>query len=157
MSRALFSDCKQYRYILIRDLHPSLHGKRALFIMLNPSTADEVKNDPTIRRCISFAEREGCHSLTVVNLFALRSTDPKVLKNHRDPIGPDNDGILDVLMHSHKNSLRVAAWGANPIAKERGNALIEKYGPLLCLGITKNGSPKHALYVKTDQPLVEIK
>jgi hypothetical protein len=158
---AVFSTCGEYRYILTRrNLKTSVRWvKPALFIMLNPSTADAINNDPTIRRCISFAENAGCTSLVVVNLFALRATNPKELKKHKDPIGPENDFFIEKMIRMHKRNfgIVVAAWGANPVAKERGRALIEKYGPFLCLGVTKNGNPKHPLYVKADQPLVEIK
>jgi hypothetical protein len=158
---AVFSQCKQYRYNLVRRSNTlPKSAKPALFIMLNPSTADEINNDPTIRRCISFAEREGCTTLSVVNLFALRSTDPRALKKHGDPIGPENDRFLEhsiEMNRNYHNGIIVAAWGANPMAKERGMALMGKYGPFLCLSTTKNGSPKHPLYVKTNQPLMEIK
>lgn len=124
--------------------------------MLNPSTADEIKNDPTIRRCISFAEREGCTELTVVNLFALRATNPKELTKHEDPIGPENDKIIKNMIKQHRKGfgMVVAAWGAHPIAYDRGNEMMKKFGQFRCLGTTKNGSPRHPLYVRTDQELV---
>lgn len=125
--------------------------------MLNPSTADEVNNDPTIRRCISFAEKHACTDLYVVNLFALRATDPRELKKHRDPIGEQNDDIIDKMIFRIRaeNGFVVAAWGAHPMAQERGRQLTEKHGPFVCLGTTKGGAPRHPLYVKSKQKFME--
>ena len=151
------SPCGTYRYSLTRKTKCPLRWVRpALFIMLNPSTADATKDDPTIRRCISFAEREGCTDLTVVNLFALRATNPKELLVHTDPIGPLNDQKVKEMMEKHQNHLIVAAWGANKFAQERGTLMKFLWGPLLCLGKNNDGSPKHPLYVKGDAPLVEL-
>lgn len=155
---AEFSECGTYRYTLTRALSTPLRWVRpALFIMLNPSTADAVKNDPTIRRCISFAEREGCTHLTVVNLFALRATDPRELKKHKDPIGPLNDQYIFEMINKHGGlGLIVAAWGAHPFAKKREDFIFKNsLYKIRCLGTTKSGSPRHPLYVKSDQPLVE--
>jgi len=127
--------------------------------MLNPSTADATKNDPTIRRCIYFAERSGATSLTVVNLFALRATDPRKLNKHKDPIGPENDNFIQSEIDRHsRNGIVVAAWGANPIARDRGSEVLYNNVSntnIMCLGITKSGAPRHPLYVKNDQSLVE--
>lgn len=126
--------------------------------MLNPSTADEIKDDPTIRRCISFAKREGCTGLTVVNLFALRATNPKELLKHEDPIGPENDKIIQDMLRLHQIGIVVAAWGAHPLARERSKDVMKMLDSnILCLGTTKDGSPRHPLYVKSAQELVEIK
>lgn len=157
---AEFSKCGTYRYVLKREIPCLLRWvKPVLFIMLNPSTADEVNNDPTIRRCISFANREHCTDLTVVNIFALRATDPRELKRHKDPVGPKNDERIDSMIFRHLNyGIVVAAWGAHPMARERGQQLINKYGEhILCLGTTKQGSPRHPLYVKSDQKLLPLK
>jgi hypothetical protein len=159
-----YSPCNKYRYLLRRFILVNFvtmkrWRKPILFIMLNPSTATEFKNDPTVRRCASFAAREGATELYVVNLFALRSTDPKGLNKYKDPIGPENDKKLEeMILHvQNEGGEVVAAWGSNPIAKERGSELVKKFGPFLCLGTTKNGSPRHPLYVKTNQALVEYK
>lgn len=156
---AEFSECGTYRYTLTRQLSTPLRWVRpALFIMLNPSTADAVNNDPTIRRCISFAERNGCTSLTVVNLFALRATDPRELKTHQDPVGPLNDKHIALQIMHHQDiigGLVVAAWGAHPFAQERADYIFKKYSGIKCLGTTMNGSPRHPLYVKSAQPFVE--
>lgn len=154
---AEFSPCGIYRYTLTRKTNCPLRWvKPALFIMLNPSTADAIKNDPTIRRCISFAERHGCTDLTVVNLFALRATDPRELTKCEDPIGPLNDQRIAEMIDKHKMGLIVAAWGAHPFAKGRAKDLLKKYGTFLCLGKTKDGSPKHPLYVKNDSELIYL-
>ncbi len=160
MSDAILSPCGTYRYTLKRHIPSVLRWvKPCLFVMLNPSTADATTDDPTIRRCIGFAKREGCTVLTVVNLFALRATDPAELGKHADPVGPDNGRHLaEQIEHHHRLGFIVAAWGANPAAQRDMS-----FGPLtvllrnvgaLCLGVTADGSPRHPLYVKADQPLV---
>ncbi len=155
---AVISDCGRYRYVLQRSLGGFLRWHRPmLFIMLNPSTADAMVDDPTIRRCISFAKREGMTHLTVVNLFALRATDPRELELAHDPVGPENDRHLEEQVGKHRNGSVVAAWGAHEFAKRRAAAVLAKFGPLHCLGLTKAGHPRHPLYVKGDQPLVELK
>ena len=155
--KAEISECGTYRYTLKRDINQAIRWvKPCLFIMLNPSTADAVQDDPTIRRCIKFSEREGCTSLTVVNLFALRATDPNELKKHSDPIGPLNDQRIEEMVDNHSLGIVVAAWGAHPMAQKRGTDVRTKFGLFKCLGITKNGSPKHPLYVRADQELVDL-
>lgn len=154
---AEFSPCGTYRYTLTRKTNCPLRWVRPiLFIMLNPSTATATTNDPTIRRCISFAERHSYTDLTVVNLFALRATNPKELLNHEDPIGPLNDIRIEEEIKKHRNHTIVAAWGSNKLAQERAITLSHQLGPFLCLGRNKNGSPKHPLYVKSDQPFIEL-
>lgn len=89
---AVISDCGQYRYLLSRDWESGL--QRLVFIGLNPSTADAEIDDPTIRRLIGFSKAWGYGGFDIVNLFALRSKDPKMLCDHDDPIGPLNDTYL---------------------------------------------------------------
>jgi hypothetical protein len=128
-----------------------------LFIMLNPSTADGTLDDPTIRRCKAFAAREGCDQVRVVNLFALRATNPRELaKSNVCAIGPDTDHHIreEVRYVRQQGGVVVAAWGANPMASHRDLLVAEMVGPMMCLGITKDGFPRHPLYVKADQPLV---
>jgi hypothetical protein len=151
-SLALMSKCGSYRYWLKRVW--SSHEKLACFVMLNPSTADASEDDPTIRRCIGFAKREGATGLVVVNLFALRSTDPTNLKSAKDPVGPDNLGHMDYVLNSVKGPI-ICAWGAMPFAAEKAAAFAEKYEglDLLCLGQTANGSPRHPLYIRKNEPL----
>lgn len=153
--KAIISSCETYRYTLERNIPSVLRWvKPVLFIMLNPSTADSTIDDPTIRRCMSFSKREGFTKMTVVNLFALRATNPKELLLHSDPIGPDNDQIISDMMAKH--DIVIAAWGANSFALKRAEEITKKYGPFHCFGITKNGSPRHPLYVKGDTELEQL-
>lgn len=121
-----------------------------LFIMLNPSTADAETDDPTIRRCLGFAERHSCTRLTVVNLFAFRATKPSDLLKAEDPVGPHNNGYLDeqIGYHASMRGPIIAAWGSHPFARDRARLLTEKWGFCLqALGHTKDGSPRHPLYL----------
>lgn len=162
MSDALLSDCGTYRYTLGRNLGHSLTlvNKPCLFIMLNPSTADASLDDPTIRRCMGFARREGCTFLTVVNLFALRSTDPDVLSQHDDPVGVENMTHIGRELRRHNPALGhlvIAAWGAHPMARHHGVRAIRgrlHEAGALCLGMTKDGEPRHPLYLRADAPLI---
>lgn len=154
---ATISPCGQYRYTLSREtglLYPETGS--ALFIMLNPSTADASLDDPTIRRCIGFAKTWGCPGLTVANLYALRSTNPNHLWQHDDPVGPDNDHWLRNLASEFEDV--VCAWGANAKpgrVQDVVEILTYAGARLWCLGATKSGAPKHPLYIKSDQALVE--
>ncbi len=155
---AIISDCAQYRYVLTRHI-PQLvrHVKPCLFVMLNPSKATAELDDPTICRCMGFADTWKCTSLTVVNLYALRATDPKELARHPSPIGADNDKHLSEQLEAHWNTgVVVVAWGANKAARHHKliNTMTTLSGKVSCLGINKDGSPKHPLYVKADQPLI---
>lgn len=151
----------EYRYTLHRSVDP-LHGQGfGLFVMLNPSTADESTDDPTIRRCTGFARRFGWASYRVVNLFAIRATDPAelgALSNRGvDIVGPDNDGLISAITRS--GAQLVAAWGASGpsgIVAVRVRHLVELNAGAewWCLGTTRDGSPRHPLYVKGDAPLV---
>lgn len=143
---AVISDCGKYRYVLKRSLGSVLRWyKPMLFIMLNPSTADAMTDDPTIRKCMGFAKREGMTHITVVNLFALRSTFPKQLKLADDPVGPLNDQYLDEEIKRH--AVVVAAWGAHQFALGRALKVYREHQPFMCLGTTKHGCPRHPLYV----------
>lgn len=157
-SSAVISDCGLYRYWLEREWGP---GQPQVFVMLNPSTADASVDDPTIGRCISFAKREGAGGLIVVNLFGLRATDPKALKGHADPIGPDNavNIGLALLQASVAGRPVICAWGANKNAPDQATILVRRAheflsANLVCFGMTKDGQPRHPLYVKRDAPLV---
>lgn len=151
---ATLSDDGVYRYRLDRIWDPD--APRALFIMLNPSTADATTDDPTIRRCRTFAHREQLGGFTVVNLYALRSPDPAALLDHPDPVGPDCDHhLLQAMRHPH---VAIAAWGAHPFAERRAEYVARLVvnatnTTLRCLGRTKHGHPRHPLYVKGDAPL----
>lgn len=156
MGSAIISECGKYRYVLQRHIPGVVRWVRPiLFIMLNPSTADDSIDDPTIRRCLSFAKREGCTDLTVVNLFALRATDPTKLMKAVDPVGPQNDQYLRSEIQRHQHSPVVLAWGAHPFARWRADIVLNWTGgaDYVCLGRTKKNAPRHPLFVKSDQPL----
>lgn len=159
---ATLSDDGLYRYDLTRRWRD---GDLMLWIMLNPSTADASEDDPTIRRCINFAKREDAAGIVVVNLFALRATDPAELLAADNPIGPNNLHTIRAWLASDDVALAVAAWGAwglnIPVARRRARPFIELMAQdaeraLFCLGLTKYGAPRHPLYVKADQPLVDF-
>ena len=151
MNTAIISECGRYRYTLHRAWNDD--APRMTYIMLNPSTADASKDDPTIRRCIGFAKREGCGGLNVVNLFAYRGTNPADMKAADDPVGPENDKWVGRIFAT-ADGPRVVAWGADPFARERAARMGRAWRNLMCLGKTKSGAPRHPLYVPADAPLV---
>lgn len=148
---AYFSPCRTWRYSLTRDVAPLTGEGTVAFIGLNPSTADEVEDDPTIRRCIGFARAWGYAQLKMLNLFAFRSTDPAGLLDAEDPVGPENDCVIAKVIGG--SELVVCAWGAFP-ADGRVAAVLPLVGSAKCFGLTKNGSPRHPLYVASATPLV---
>lgn len=152
-SGAVLSPDEKYRYLLTRE---RAGGPGLVFIMLNPSTADDRVDDPTIRRCIRFAARENAGRLVVVNLFALRATDPRELARHPDPVGPRNDEFI--LIHCTPGARVVAAWGNGGKLHGRDAAVTAMLAsadvPVLCLGVTGSGQPRHPLYVRGDTPLL---
>lgn len=141
-SDAKFSECRQYRYALWRLWDES--KPYVMFVGLNPSTADETTDDPTINRCIDFAKSWGYGGLCMTNLFAYRSTDPANLRTTQDPIGPDNDNWLKELA---KNAgVVVAAWGNDGAYLGRSKEVTSTIKNLKCLKINKTGEPAHPLY-----------
>ena len=148
---ATFSDCRKYRYTLSRTWN--CKKKTILFIGLNPSTADEKIDDPTIRRCINYAQNWGYGSLLMVNLFAYRATMPTELKNVKNPIGNDND--LHIIELSKKADLAVAAWGNEGSLLNRDKEVKIIIPILMCLKINKSGQPAHPLYQKKDLKLIK--
>lgn len=147
---AELSPCGAYRYSLARKWHDDL--PELAFIMLNPSTADAREDDPTIRRCIGFGRSLGFGSIVVGNLFALRSTDPKALMSHPDPVGPRNDQALkEIARHA---SEVICAWGANGNLLGRAievERLLRKSGIRpMALKLTNGGDPAHPLYLARD-------
>ena len=119
-----------------------------MFVGLNPSTADESKNDPTIRRCIRFATDWGFGGLFMMNAYAFRATDPAVMKMASDPVGPDNDAFLRE--YATKSKLVVAAWGVH-CSDDRELAVLDSVDQSVhCLGTTKAGKPRHPLYIRSD-------
>ena len=142
---AEFSDCRTYRYVLWRQWDWQGYANQVMFIGLNPSTADETEDDPTIRRCIGFAKSWGYGGLLVMNAFAFRSTDPREMKRAADPIGPANNEAFGY--RRTQVGLFIAAWGAN-CSEEREQQVCRAIGsPIHCLGRTHSGRPKHPLYL----------
>lgn len=146
-SEAVYSDCEAYRYLLTRIWDPA--GPRALFVMLNPSTATELQNDPTVERCERRARTLGFGAFRVTNIFAFRATDPKVMRAAAEPVGPANDAaIRDSAPWADRI---VCAWGSHGAHLDRGPAvealLRATERPLFHLGLTKAGHPKHPLYI----------
>lgn len=141
---AEFSDCRKYRYILqiVWDTSKPI----AAFIGLNPSTADEIQDDPTIRRCRGFAESWGCGGMRMLNLFAFRATLPKDMLASTDPIGPDNylGGMLKGV-----TGPQVACWGTHGLHGNRGELIRKSIPGLQCFGRNRDGSPKHPLYLRS--------
>lgn len=144
---AVISDCGQYRYRLSRLWDTRV--PRLIFIGLNPSTADATSDDPTVRRLISFAREFGYGAFDLLNLFALRATDPRKLQEHSHPVGPENDDWLfgqvgDV----------VVCWGTPGVYLDRGRYVANRIKQqLYCFGINQNGTPKHPLYLPKDTVL----
>jgi len=146
-----------YRYNLWRTIKQrdvELAGT-VTFVMLNPSTADAVDDDATIRRCMGYARRWGYRHLMVVNLFAYRSTDPKALRRQEDPVGPKNDDYIEEAVKS--SLLVVAAWGNNAVwsgpHSMRNKDVIDivtRHQALHCLGRTSQYQPKHPLRLRAD-------
>jgi hypothetical protein len=147
-----FSPCRTYRYRLLRRW---ADGPMLNVIGLNPSTADETKDDPTIRRCIGFAKSWGYSGLIMTNLCAFRSTDPAGLLVAEHPEGPMNRWWLR--HEALASGLVLAAWGAHPVAVDLGRRVMRvtlEGIALHCLGLTQGGAPRHPLYVsKTTQPI----
>ena len=139
---AILSECRMYRYALWRTWDES--KPYALFIGLNPSTADETEDDPTIRRCIGFSRTWGFGGLCMANLFAFRATKPGVMKAAEDPIGPDNDQWIRQL--SVDAGVIVAAWGNGGSHLDRSRTIAEMIPNLKCLQLNKSGEPVHPLY-----------
>lgn len=200
-SSAKLSACGTYRYDLRRrwprDCGPKcdvpfgrcapdcsgwVEPRPMVFVGLNPSTATAEVDDPTIRRCIGFAKRESCGELVMLNLYALRATDPGKLLVHglaasakistrtvsfrpfarvaEDAVGPDNNHtIAAVLVEvANRNGIVVAAWGSTDAKLHADRvAVVRKLigaWPVMCLGTTKDGSPRHPLYLRADAPLI---
>lgn len=160
---AIISDDGMYRYQLTRRWGAS--NRLALFIMINPSTADATEDDRTIGRCIGFAKREGCDGLRVVNLYAFRTREPDEMFAAADKgvdiVGPENDtwiaGGVDEAVAN--DSPIVAAWGADArISPHRVHRVKSLPGMQYAqaLKLTKSGAPGHPLYVKGDAPLISL-
>lgn len=150
-SDAIFSEDKKYRYALWRlwSIEPKI-----MFIGLNPSTANESENDPTIRRVIRFAKDWGYGGVFMMNLFAIVSSDPKVLLTCENPIG-ENDYWLSATQRKCKDI--VFAWGNFKEADKRSKEIIAMFDKATCLGLNKNGTPKHPLYIAANTKPINFK
>jgi hypothetical protein len=141
---AIFSPDRTYRYLLWRvwNESPPIH-----FIMLNPSTADETKNDPTVERCERRAREWGYGGVIVTNIFAYCSTNPKKLSEVKDPVGPDNDG--SILTAATLASCTICGWGEHGKLLNRGREVEELLNDFLtyALKINQEGYPSHPLYL----------
>jgi hypothetical protein len=151
-----FSLCRTWRYRLQRRW---TDGPLVAFILLNPSTADETLDDPTIRRCIGYAKGWGYGGLVLGNIFAFRATDPKVMKAAADPVGPDNDAWLEKIAGQVGMGHLVCGWGGHGEHQGRGKTVMERLigaGHLpKALTLTGNGMPGHPLYLRADlEPFV---
>lgn len=152
----VISNCGRYRYRLGRrwEIPKGATGGSIGFVMLNPSTADETLDDPTIRRLRGFSTAWGYNAFTVCNVYALRATDPKVLRSHPDPVGFENHLYLRQLAHS--KATIVVAWGAHAAADDVARTyqiLTEGPAQIMCLGTNMDGSPKHPLYLAANTQL----
>lgn len=146
-----------YRYTLDRYINDS-DTRVMVFIMLNPSTADDDRDDPTIRRCIGFARREGAGQLHVVNLYARRATDPKTLHKYTDPTGGTQNDLYirrAAFLAADTGGWLIAAWGANARI-ERVRKVMKMIAPIMpvtAFGFTKRGAPRHPLYLPANAEL----
>ncbi|MFK7763501.1 MAG: DUF1643 domain-containing protein [Roseobacter sp.] len=145
-SEAAYSTCESYRYWLKRRWKP---GPEINFIMLNPSVADEQRNDPTVERCERRARILEFAAFSVTNIFAWRDTDPAAMRRAPQPQGPENDDVL--LQHAGKAGKVIAAWGVHGAHRQRGLEVAQMLRAqnikLFHLGVSKNGHPRHPLYV----------
>jgi hypothetical protein len=156
LSKATFSPCRTYRYTLARTWNAS--APTLCWILLNPSTADERKLDPTLRRCLGFSRAWGFGSMVVVNLFALRSPYPRKVYAARDPIGPKND--MHIRRAAGTASQVIVGWGVHGKLCGRDAAVLKLLAEhkvrVWCLGMTKDCHPKHPLYVAASTDLVHF-
>lgn len=170
--KTLFSPDRVYRYQLWREWqlpkglpyggpdHIPLHSASefVMFIGLNPSTADEMQDDPTVRRCVGFSKRWGYGALCMTNLFAFRATNPKDMMAAKNPVGPFNDNHLDSI--ALEASVIVCAWGRGGEHQNREStvvsALWNRRRKIKAFGFNKDGSPKHPLYLSNEAELVPM-
>lgn len=147
---ATFSEDKKYRYCLWRIWNKD--KPFVMFIGLNPSTANENENDPTIRRIIRFAKDWGYGGVYMMNLFAIVSSDPKILLTCENPVGINDEFLTCGIC---KNV--VFAWGNFKEAQERSKVVSKYFEHAFCLGVNKNGTPKHPLYISAKQQIIKFK
>ena len=153
----MFSDCAQYRYNLMREFSA---GTRVInFIMLNPSTANENVNDPTIAKCENRAISLGFNKMVITNLFAYRATDPNDMMSVDDPIGEENNNYI--LNHAKNAEVVLAAWGNHGEYRYRSEdvvRMLKKNGiKLHALKLNSSGEPAHPLYLSNKLEIFEWK
>ena len=161
---AVISSCGKYRYLLTRQV--GLGDRTATFIMLNPSTADASNDDPTVRRCIGLARQWGCGRLVVANLFAIRATDPADMHKASDPVGPDNhDWVIEAVERAVTacnpvdRGPVICAWGTHGSYRDQDQTVLGWIAGIctpMALGITRDGHPKHPLYVPSAAKLAPL-
>lgn len=168
----LFSPNRKYRYALWREWDLDLltgcaddaehAGEFLMVVGLNPSTADEKKDDPTLRRCIDFAKRWGFEALCMTNLFAWRATKPRELLKIADPVGPEND--ITLIKVAKEAGMILCAWGGEGKLGGRAtvvtNMLAAPYAggkDLMALRLIKDGSPEHPLYMPAETKPITFK
>ena len=155
-SKATFSDCGRYRYLLERRWHD---GFICAFIGLNPSTATASSDDATIRKCMTLARNWGFSGMTMANLFAIRCRYPHILSTHQDPVGSDNDRfLLPAIEQAHT---AVAMWGNHGLksyglSARRDQDILALRDDWQCVGITKRGAPRHPLYIASTSTLMNF-
>jgi hypothetical protein len=152
VSEATYSDCGAYRYRLKRRWSDA--GGLVNFVMLNPSKADEIRNDPTVERCERRARRLGFAAFCVTNIFAWRDTDPHAMRRAPCPMGPENDAVL--LREAQDADQVIVAWGAHGVHLNRGPEVAKMFRTagisMHHLGLSKHGHPRHPLYLPYDRP-----
>jgi hypothetical protein len=155
---ALFSNDRIYRYTLWRRWNEGALPGYVMFIGLNPSTADEIIEDPTVRRCIGYTRDWGYSHFCMTNIFAFRATLPSVMKVQKDPVGSENDFHLQAVA---KNADKIiTTWGTHGKYMDRGRQVLELINndlhKVFHLGLTKDGNPKHPLYLRRDIKPISI-
>ena len=147
---AILDKERKYRYMLKRQWG-DVNGNFVNFLLLNPSTANETIDDPTIRACIKFSQNLGYDGFYVTNLFAFRTKSPQLLKQSKNQIGAKNDEFIK--KYAHKSTLIIVAWGNHGNFLDRDKEVLKILTEIKaphCLAITKSGNPKHPLYIKRD-------
>lgn len=164
---AVLSRDGRYRYLLARMwddylselpwFERGVQRPLMIFCMLNPSTADGLDDDPTIRKCVGFARRNGCGGILVVNLFAWRETHPKLLPRGPELVGPHNEEFIQIALGNPLMAIGVAAWGRLSTRLHRASAPMRVGAQcarrLQCFGKTKHGHPRHPLMTAYATPL----
>lgn len=154
---ATFSEDMAYRYLLRIIWDATLLP--ACFIGLNPSTADEMYDDPTIRRCKDFAKRWGCGGLLMANVFAFRATKPEDMMRATDPVGGTENTVF-ILSAASQSILTVAAWGnygSHGKRSEHVKTILKAGGyTVKCFRLCKNGEPFHPLYMAAKTELIDF-